>query len=55
MSHINWVSGINVFIIEVNRELKRIHIDGCQCDETHERLKAKTVGAKRLVYTGLCG
>jgi hypothetical protein len=33
-------------------ELKRIHIDGCRCNET---LKSKTEGGKRLVYTGLCG
>jgi hypothetical protein len=34
------------------RELKRIHIYGCRCDE---RLKAKTEGSKRLAYTGLNG
>jgi hypothetical protein len=41
-----------VFIIEINRELKRIHTYGCWCNE---RLKAKTEVSKRLVCTGLCG
>jgi hypothetical protein len=37
---------------EVNRELKRIHIDGCRYIE---RLNNKTEGSKRLAYTGLRG
>jgi hypothetical protein len=35
-----------------NRELKRIHIYGCRCNE---RLKAKTEGFKLLGNTGLRG
>ena len=34
----------------INRELKRIHISRCRCNE---RLKAKTDGSKHLTYTGL--
>jgi hypothetical protein len=34
----------------INRELHRIHIYGCRCNE---RLKAKTEGSTRLAYTGL--
>ncbi len=37
---------------QIKRELKRIHISGCRCNE---RLKAKTDGSKRLAYTGLRG
>ena len=37
---------------QVKRELKRIHISGYRCNE---RLKAKTDGSKRLVYTGFGG
>ena len=33
---------------QIKRELKRIHISGCRCNE---RLKAKTDGSKRLAYT----
>jgi hypothetical protein len=35
---------------EVKRELQRIHINGCRCNE---RLDSKREGSKRLVYTGL--
>ncbi len=38
---------------EVNRELQRIHVDGCQYNHFDERLNAKTEGSKRLTYTGL--
>ena len=34
------------------RELKRIHIRWCRCNES---LKAKTDGSKRLAYTGFLG
>ena len=34
---------------QVKRQLKRIHIDGCRCDEG---LNTKTEGAKRLAYNG---
>ena len=37
---------------QINRELKRIHISGCRCNE---RLKTKNDGSKRLAYTGLRG
>jgi len=37
-----------LFIEEINRELKRLHIDGCRWNE---RLKAKTEGSTRLSYT----
>ena len=37
---------------QINRDLKRIHISGCRCNE---RLNEKTDGSKRLAYTGLCG
>ena len=37
---------------EVKRALKRIHIDGCRCDD---RVNTKTEGAKRLAYNGLFG
>ena len=38
------------FIIrEVKRELKRIHINGC-----NESINAKMEGSKRLGYTVLC-
>ena len=43
--------GLNL-LFEVKRELKRIHINGCRCNE---RLNAKTEGSKRLAYTGLRG
>ncbi len=37
---------------QINREVKRIHVSGCQWKE---RLKSKTDGSKGLTYTGLCG
>ena len=37
---------------QIKRELKGIHICGCRCNE---RLKVKTDGSTRLVYTGLLG
>ena len=37
---------------EKKREIKRILIHECRCDE---RLKTKTEGSTRLTYTGLCG
>ena len=37
---------------QVKRELKRIHVSGYRCNP---RLKAKTDGSNRLVYTGLRG
>ena len=37
---------------QIKRELKRIHISGCRCNE---RLKAKTDGSKSLGYTGFRG
>jgi hypothetical protein len=37
---------------EINRELNRIRIYECRCDE---RLRAKVEGSTRLTYTGLCG
>ena len=36
---------------QINRDLKRIHISGCRCNE---RLKTKTDGSKSLTNTGLC-
>jgi hypothetical protein len=36
----------------MKRELKRIHIDGCQCDQ---RLNVKSEGGKHLGYTGFLG
>ena len=39
-----------VYYEEINRELKRILIYECQCNE---RLKTKTEGSTRLTYTGL--
>jgi hypothetical protein len=37
------------FIVrEVKRELKRIHINGCRCNES---INAKMEGSKRLGYT----
>jgi hypothetical protein len=42
-----------LFIIEeIKRELKRIHIYGCRCNE---RLKAKTERSTRLSYNRLRG
>jgi hypothetical protein len=38
--------------ILIKRELKKIHIHGCRCNE---RLKSKTWGSKHLSYTGLSG
>ena len=35
---------------QIKRELKKIHISGCRCNE---RLKAKIQGSKRLTYTRL--
>ena len=37
---------------EKKRELKRIHIYGCRCNE---RLRAKAEGSTRLTYNGLRG
>jgi hypothetical protein len=37
------------YVSVVKRELKRIDIDGCRCNE---RLTAKTEGSKRLAHTG---
>ena len=39
----------SLLLEEVNRELKRIHIDGCRYNE---RLNVKTEGSKHLVGTG---
>ncbi len=39
-------------VSEVNRQLKRKHVDGCWYTE---RLNTKTEGSKRLTYTGLLG
>ena len=41
-----------LFWTNINRELKGIHICGCQWNE---RLKDKTDGSTCLTYTGLCG
>ena len=41
-----------VYYEEIKRELKRIIIYECRCNE---RLKAKTEGSTRLTYTGLRG
>ena len=41
-----------VYYEEIKRELKRILIYECQCNE---RLKTKTEGSTRLTYTGLRG
>jgi len=44
---------VNFYLLQGgNRELRRIHIEGCRCNE---RLKAKTEGAKLLAYTGFRG
>jgi hypothetical protein len=37
------------YVSVVKRELKRIDIDGCRCNE---RLTAKKEGSKRLAHTG---
>ena len=37
---------------QIKRELNRIHMGGCRCNE---RLKDKTDGCKSLTYTGLLG
>ena len=37
---------------QIKRELKRIHISGCRCNE---RLKVKTDGSTRLTFTGFLG
>ncbi len=42
----------SVYYEETNRELKRILIYECRCNE---RLKVKSEGSTRLVYTGLRG
>jgi hypothetical protein len=39
-----------LLLSEIKRELRRIHVYGCRCDE---RIEATTEGSKRLVYTGL--
>ena len=39
-----------VLLEEVKREIQRIHVDGCRCNE---RRNSKTEGSKRLAYTGL--
>ena len=36
----------------IKRDLKRIHMSGCRCNE---RLKAKIDGSMHLAYTGLHG
>ena len=41
-----------VYYEEIKRELKRILMHECRCNE---RLKAKAEGSTRLAYTGLCG
>jgi hypothetical protein len=46
-------SGIHFFYYEeINRELNRILIHECRCDE---RLRPKTEGSTCLTYIGLCG
>ena len=42
----------NSWFVEIKRELKRILIYECRCNE---RLKAKAEGSARLAYTGLLG
>jgi len=39
-------------LYQLKRDLKRIHTNGCRCNE---RLITKTEGSKRLAYTGLRG
>ena len=41
-----------VYYEKTKRELNRIRIYECRCDE---RLRAKAEGSTRLAYTGLCG
>ncbi len=41
-----------VYYKEIKRELKRIHMYGCRCNE---RLKAKTEGSIFHSYTGFLG
>ena len=41
-----------VYYEEMKREVRRIHIYGCRCNE---RLKAKTEGSTRLTYNRLRG
>jgi hypothetical protein len=43
--------GVNL-LYQVKREIQRIHLNGCRCNE---RLITKTEGSKLLAYTGLLG
>jgi hypothetical protein len=48
----DWYWYLFVHYEEIKRDLNRILINDCRCDE---RLRSKTEGCARLTYTGLSG